>query len=89
MSRKHGTSITKRSRLLCAVGCGLQRVTWIDPASYQPDPLKHTHVRLECGHERGELLPSRGLSLEHLHTAAGIALFPPAMDAPTLRTPQR
>lgn len=79
--RKHGTSITKRSRLLCAVGCGLQRVTWIDPASYAGDPLQRTRVTLQCGHERGEIHPARGVSLETMGTSAGIAAFPPEPDA--------
>lgn len=82
MSRKHGTSITKRSRLLCPVECGLQRVTFISPDSYAGDPLANTHVRLECGHPRGEIIPAHGVSLEHMGTTAGIAAFPPEPDAP-------
>lgn len=83
--RKHGTTITKKSRLLCPDGCDLQRVMFITPESYRPDPLTNTVVRLQCGHSRGELLPARGVSLETMGTSAGIAAFPPEQDAP--RTP--
>jgi hypothetical protein len=67
--RRDKTSITRRSKLLCPNGgCGLKRVTFIDPKSYQGGP---TLVRLECGHERGEILPAKGVSLEHMGTNEG------------------
>ena len=74
---KHGTSITKASKLLCPFGCGLKRVTAIDPTSYQGI---RTLVRLECGHERGEILPAKGISLEHMRSDEGRTAFPAAHD---------
>jgi len=48
------TSITRKSRLLCA-DCGeLKRVKDV-----QPEPDGQTRITLECKHERGEILPSQ------------------------------
>jgi hypothetical protein len=54
------SSITKKSRLLCAVCSDLQKVTNVE---HEP-----TVVTLNCGHKRGELLPSRpgSISIEAL-----------------------
>jgi hypothetical protein len=48
------TSITRKSRLLCA-DCGeLKRVKEV-----KPEPNGQTRINLECKHERGEILPSQ------------------------------
>lgn len=72
-----GTRITKRSKLLCPDGCGLQRVTHIDPASFAGNPIMTTRVELECGHRRGEILPSRpgAISFEQITTKVGKQTF--------------
>jgi hypothetical protein len=76
VSRNIGTTITTKSRLLCPDGCGMKRVVTIDPASYGENPLQDTRVTLSCGHERGELLPAKGISLEDLKHERGRKLFP-------------
>jgi hypothetical protein len=55
------SSITRKSRLLCAVCGDLQKVTNVE---HEPSTI----VTLKCGHERGELLPSRpgSISIETL-----------------------
>jgi hypothetical protein len=76
--RQGGTQITRRSRLLCPVGCGLQIVTFVDPISFTGNPAKHTRVVLECRHERGELLPVHPgcVSFEDFGTVRGERAFP-------------
>lgn len=76
--RSNGTRISKRSRLLCPLGCGLKHVVFIDPASYRGNPLTCTRVVLACGHERGEILPTRlgCVSFEDVKTVRGDAAFP-------------
>jgi hypothetical protein len=68
MIKKRESSVTKKCRLLCPLGCGLQRVIKVG------DPIK-----LECGHERGELLAlqqAHRVSVEHMQTKIGRELFP-------------
>lgn len=62
----HG--ITRNSRVLCPSGCGVKEVSAINDST----------IQLECGHERGQLLPSvpGSISLEHLTTRLGHKLFP-------------
>jgi hypothetical protein len=74
----YGTRITKRSRLLCPSGCGLQFVAFIFPASYGGDPLTNTVVTLRCRHTRGEILPVRQgcVSFEDFDTVQGDLSFP-------------
>jgi hypothetical protein len=58
--------------MLCPDGCGVQQVVNAD---------ENTR-RLECGHERTELLtvkPDR-ISVEHLRTEEGKRLFPASLD---------
>ncbi len=60
------------TRMLCPDGCGVQRVVKVDGNTR----------RLECGHERTELLtvkPDR-ISVEHLRTEEGKRLFPASRD---------
>jgi hypothetical protein len=71
MIKKRESSVTKKCRLLCPNNCGLQRVIKVG------DPIK-----LECGHERGELLPTDKISIEHLvtRTKLGQELFPAVLQ---------
>jgi hypothetical protein len=72
MRQKRESSVTKKCRLLCPQdGCGLQRVVKVG------DP-----ITLACGHERGELLPTDKISIEHLGTKLGRELFSiaPSLD---------
>jgi hypothetical protein len=73
---KKYTSITRRSRLLCPDGCGMQRVSRIDYL-----PLPWTVITLACGHVRGEVLPTQGNSFEHIRSEEGLRLFPPDLMA--------
>jgi len=63
---------------MCPKGCGIQNVTWIDPGSYEGNPLVNTSVVLECGHPRGEVLPAKrgSISVEKMDTPAGRRAFP-------------
>lgn len=76
MKRRYGTKITRRCKLLCPVGCEMQRVVSIAPVSLHTQPVEDTFVTLKCGHVRGELLPTRGVSLEQISTEQGHSLFP-------------
>jgi hypothetical protein len=77
-----GTRLTKRTLLLCAFGCGMKLVTFIDPSSYNGSPIMSTRVILACGHERGELLPVHpgSLSFENFGTGRGDLAFPVVRD---------
>jgi hypothetical protein len=70
------TSITTKCRLLCPDGCGMQRVSQIEYL-----PLPWTVITLTCAHVRGEILPAKGISLEHINTPAGRRLIPPDLIA--------
>ena len=70
------TSITRRSRLLCPDGCGMQQVSNIEYL-----PLPWTVITLACRHVRGEALPTAGNSFEHLGSEEGLRLFPPDLMA--------
>jgi hypothetical protein len=74
--QKQYTSITHDCSLLCPAGCGLQRVTSIRGLTF---PL--TVITLACGHVRGEILPAKGVSLEHVSSPEGLRLFPPDLIA--------
>jgi hypothetical protein len=67
MKKQRESSVTKKCRLLCPHGCGVQQVK----ATGEP-------IVLECGHERGELLPLKPghISIEHLRQKIGANLFP-------------
>ena len=67
---KRQTSVTRKCRMLCPHGCGVQRV--IDVGE------DDSSIQLECSHYRGEILalqPGR-ISIEHLRQKIGRELFP-------------
>jgi hypothetical protein len=68
------TSRTRRCRLLCPDGCGMQRVSSINRL-----PSPRTVITLACGHVRGEILPAKGISLENARSPKGLRLFPPEL----------
>jgi hypothetical protein len=63
------SSVTKKCKMLCQYGCGVQRV------KETGDP-----ITLACGHERDEILPLQPghISIEHLvtRTKLGRECFP-------------
>ena len=69
---KRESSVNTRCKLLCPAGCGVQRVLAVNGS-----------IRLECTHERGEILPLSEpgrVSIEHMRTAIGRRLFPAKPD---------
>jgi hypothetical protein len=59
--------VTRTTRLRCPAGCGVHEVI---------ERLGGSSVRLQCGHRREGLLPTKGVSLEHIGTPLGDKLFP-------------
>jgi hypothetical protein len=72
--KKRESSVTKKCKLLCPHGCGLKQVVEVG------EPIS-----LECGHERGELLPLKPghVSIEHLSKRIGMELFPRVLSRET------
>ena len=72
--KKRESSITKKCKLLCPHGCGVQQVK----SPGEP------HI-LECGHFRGELLPLKPghVSIEHMSKRMGVQLFPAVLSRET------
>jgi hypothetical protein len=62
-------SATIRSKLLCHECGELKQVSSVNSL-----------IELACGHSRPELLPGKGISVEHLNSRLGKKWFPAVID---------
>jgi hypothetical protein len=86
--QEKATSITIGCRLRCPNCSEIQRVVNVkeDPDLVamlasgkkrgKAKQVPHTIVTLACGHERGEILPSKGVSFEDVPSSEADRLFP-------------